>query len=69
MKYEIIVILHNHENICFIAIFPVLLSICALMTDPNPEDPLVPDIAHLYKNDRKKYSENCKEWTRRYAMA
>ena len=39
------------------------------MTDPNPEDPLVPDIAHLYKNDKKKYAENCKDWTRRYAMA
>lgn len=53
----------------FYCIFLVLLSICALMTDPNPEDPLVPDIAHLYKNDKKKYTENCKDWTRRYAMA
>ena len=25
----------------------VLLSICSLLTDPNPEDPLVPEIAHM----------------------
>lgn len=46
----------------------VLLSICALMSDPNPEDPLVPDIARLFKTDKKKYTDTCKEWTRRYAM-
>lgn len=25
----------------------VLLSICSMLTDPNPDDPLVPDIAHV----------------------
>ena len=25
----------------------VLLSVCSLLTDPNPDDPLVPDIAHM----------------------
>ena len=25
----------------------MLLSICSLLTDPNPEDPLVPEIAHM----------------------
>jgi hypothetical protein len=30
----------------------VLLSICSLLTDPNPDDPLVPAIAHMYKTDR-----------------
>ena len=45
----------------------VLLSICSLMADPNPEDPLVPEIARLFKTDRKKYDDNCVEWTRRYA--
>jgi len=29
-----------------------LLSICSLLTDPNPDDPLVPEIAHIYKTDR-----------------
>ncbi|KAF5896617.1 ubiquitin-conjugating enzyme E2 D4-like [Clarias magur] len=32
----------------------VLLSICSLLCDPNPDDPLVPDIAHIYKSDKDK---------------
>uniref|UniRef100_A0A453F5P4 UBC core domain-containing protein n=1 Tax=Aegilops tauschii subsp. strangulata TaxID=200361 RepID=A0A453F5P4_AEGTS len=32
----------------------VLLSICSLLCDPNPDDPLVPEIAHMYKTDRHK---------------
>ena len=27
----------------------VLLSICSLLTDPNPEDPLVPEIAQVFQ--------------------
>ena len=30
----------------------VLLSICSLLCDPNPDDPLVPEIAQMYKFDR-----------------
>ena len=29
----------------------VLLSICSLLTDPNPEDPLVPEIAQVRNNN------------------
>ena len=47
----------------------VLLSICSLLCDPNPDDPLVPDIARLYKTDRTQYNKNAKEWTQKYAMA
>jgi ubiquitin-protein ligase len=32
-----------------LTISKVLLSICSLFTDPNPDDPLVPDIAQLLK--------------------
>jgi len=32
----------------------VLLSICSMLTDPNPDDPLVPEIAHVYKTSRAK---------------
>ncbi|MBZ3879489.1 Ubiquitin-conjugating enzyme E2 D1 [Sciurus carolinensis] len=32
----------------------VLLSICSLLCDPNPDDPLVPDIAQIYKSDKEK---------------
>ena len=41
----------------------LLLSICSLMDDPNPDDPLVPEIAHLYKEDREKYIENARKFT------
>eukprot|EP01133_Synstelium_polycarpum_P010719 gene10719-12468_t len=46
----------------------VLLSICALLTDPNPDDPLVPEIAHLYKTDKARFEGTAKEWTRKYAQ-
>ena len=46
----------------------VLLSVCSLLTDPNPDDPLVPEIARLFKTDRKKYEDTAREWTRKYAQ-
>lgn len=49
-------------------LFSVLLSICSLLCDPNPDDPLVPEIARIYKTDREKYNELAREWTRKYAM-
>ena len=45
----------------------VLLGISSLLTDANPDDPLVPEIAHLYKQDRARYENTAREWTRRYA--
>jgi ubiquitin-conjugating enzyme E2 D/E len=49
-------------------LFAVLLSICSMLTDPNPDDPLVPEIAHVYKTDRAKYEQTAREWTRKYAI-
>lgn len=46
----------------------VLLSICSLLTDPNPDDPLVPEIAHMYKTERTKYESMARSWTQKYAM-
>ena len=46
----------------------VLLSISSLLTDPNPNDPLVPDIATLYKENREEYSKKAVEWTNMYAL-
>jgi len=45
----------------------VLLSISSLLADPNPDDPLVPDIAILYRNNRKVYEATAREWTTRFA--
>ncbi len=46
----------------------VLLSICSLLTDPNPDDPLVPEIAHMYKTDRAKYEATAQNWSHKYDM-
>ncbi|KAF3794366.1 Ubiquitin-conjugating enzyme E2 28 [Nymphaea thermarum] len=51
-----------------LTISKVLLSICSLLTDPNPDDPLVPEIAHMYKTDRGKYESTARSWTQKYAM-
>ena len=51
-----------------LTISKVLLSVCSLLTDPNPEDPLVPEIANIYKRDRKIYVKTAREWTQKYAM-
>ena len=51
-----------------LTISKVLLSISSLLTDANPDDPLVPEIANIYKTDRPKYENTAKEWTRKYAI-
>ena len=50
-----------------LTISKVLLSICSLLTDPNPDDPLVPEIARLWKSDRAKYNETARQWTNKFA--
>ena len=50
-----------------LTISKVLLSISSLLTDPNPDDPLVPEIAKLYKENKTAYEEKASEWTRKYA--
>ena len=37
-----------------------------MLTDPNPDDPLVPEIAHVYKTDRSRYESTAREW--KYAI-
>uniref|UniRef100_A0A671WTX1 Ubiquitin-conjugating enzyme E2D 3 n=1 Tax=Sparus aurata TaxID=8175 RepID=A0A671WTX1_SPAAU len=51
-----------------LTISKVLLSICSLLCDPNPDDPLVPEIARIYKTDSVKYNKLAQEWTTKYAM-
>jgi ubiquitin-conjugating enzyme E2 D len=51
-----------------LTITKVLLSICSLLTDPNPDDPLVPDIASQYKERRVEFDLMAREWTTVYAL-
>lgn len=50
-----------------LSIFKVLLSISSLLADPNPNDPLSPDVAAIYKSNRDLYNKTAKEWTSIYA--
>jgi ubiquitin-conjugating enzyme E2 N len=45
----------------------VLLSIQALLSAPNPDDPLANDVAELWIADEEEAIRNAKEWTRAYA--
>jgi len=50
-----------------LTISKVLLSVLSLLCDPNPNDPLMPDIAKQYLNDRAEYDATAREWTEMYA--
>lgn len=50
-----------------LSIGKLLLSICSLLTDPNPADPLMPVIAQQYLNNKADYEATAREWTRKYA--
>jgi ubiquitin-conjugating enzyme E2 D/E len=51
-----------------LTISKVLLSVCSLLCDPNPADPLMPDIANLYKSNRQEYERVAREYTLKYAQ-
>ncbi|KAF8496336.1 ubiquitin-conjugating enzyme/RWD-like protein [Gautieria morchelliformis] len=45
----------------------VLLSIQALLSAPNPDDPLATDVAKHYKEDEQAAQAVSREWTETYA--
>ena len=51
-----------------LTITKVLLSISSFLVEPNPDHPLMPEIAKEYKNNRPKFTATAQEWTQRSAM-
>ena len=51
-----------------LTISKVLLSVLSMLTDPNPNDPLMPDIAKQYTENRALYEFTARQWTEMYAM-
>ena len=45
----------------------VLLSICSLLDEPNPDDPLMPEIAQLFKSNKAEFTRIAREHTIKYA--
>jgi len=46
----------------------ILLSISSLLTEPNPDDPLVTEIAEIYKMDIDRFNEIARSWAEHYAV-
>ena len=46
----------------------VLLSIQALLSAPNPDDPLANDVADHWKRDERSALATAAEWTRKFAQ-
>lgn len=46
----------------------LLLSISSLLTDPNPDDPLNPIIANVYKTDNPRFVKLARNYTLKYAV-
>jgi ubiquitin-conjugating enzyme E2 D/E len=39
-----------------------------MLCDPNPSDPLMPDIATQYTSNRAEYEMTARSWTHRFAQ-
>lgn len=50
-----------------LTIAKLLLSICSMLTDCNPNDPLNGKIAKQYLKDRVRHDQIARLWTKRYA--
>ena len=45
----------------------LLLSFLTILGNPSADDPAMPEIAMVYKNDKALFNKTAAEWTRKYA--
>lgn len=50
-----------------ISVSKLLISICSLLDDPNPDDPLDTTISNLYKTNNEAFRAKAREYTLKYA--
>ena len=52
-----------------LTISKTILSISSLLLDPNPGDPLRPELARQYVENKAEFDTFAREWTARYAFS
>ena len=50
-----------------LTISKILLSICSLMDDQNPDDPLNNEAAQIYLNNKEEFNKIAKDYTLKYS--
>lgn len=57
--------LYQTVQICHL--FSVIQALVALVNEPEPEHPLRGDLAEEYLKDKKKFTKNAEEYTKKYS--
>jgi len=59
----------GHQWCPALTVAKILMSYMSMMTNPNPHDPMVIEIARLYLVDRDAHDRRAREWAQLYAGA
>lgn len=66
MPHQITLIMIWLSNFGLI-IFPVIQALVALVNDPEPEHPLRAELAEEFLKDRKKFTKNAEDFTKKHS--
>lgn len=67
IKIYFIKSLHVEEVFIEMLIIAVIQALVALVNDPEPEHPLRAELAEEFLKDRKKFSKNAEEFTKKHS--